>query len=108
MILCYRSLIGERPGSMHPARDRSWRKRRALARSFMICARRASGPLNLRSSRRRFQKRISIVPDVILSEKSNKWLSTMSRSEEHTSELQSLAYLVCRLLLEKKKKKDIN
>src|SRR5687767_15306080 len=28
----------------------------------------------------------------------------MRRSEEHTSELQSLAYLVCRLLLEKKKK----
>src|SRR2546425_2227966 len=30
---------------------------------------------------------------------------TLARSEEHTSELQSLAYLVCRLLLEKKKKK---
>src|SRR2546425_3163954 len=30
------------------------------------------------------------------------------RSEEHTSELQSLAYLVCRLLLEKKKKKRQN
>src|SRR2546425_3188283 len=30
------------------------------------------------------------------------WLT--ERSEEHTSELQSLAYLVCRLLLEKKKK----
>src|SRR5205823_7860082 len=30
---------------------------------------------------------------------------TTTRSEEHTSELQSLAYLVCRLLLEKKKKK---
>src|SRR5687767_424919 len=30
-----------------------------------------------------------------------------SRSEEHTSELQSLAYLVCRLLLEKKKKKNM-
>src|SRR2546425_8786191 len=28
------------------------------------------------------------------------------RSEEHTSELQSLAYLVCRLLLEKKKRKE--
>src|SRR6266404_5393023 len=28
---------------------------------------------------------------------------TSGRSEEHTSELQSLAYLVCRLLLEKKK-----
>src|SRR5437879_10103049 len=31
--------------------------------------------------------------------------STYSRSEEHTSELQSPMYLVCRLLLEKKKKK---
>src|SRR2546425_8249787 len=29
------------------------------------------------------------------------------RSEEHTSELQSLAYLVCRLLLEKKKQYEI-
>src|SRR5687767_16013828 len=34
-------------------------------------------------------------------------LRGLSRSEEHTSELQSLAYLVCRLLLEKKKKKQI-
>src|SRR2546425_5509837 len=31
-------------------------------------------------------------------------LHGLDRSEEHTSELQSLAYLVCRLLLEKKKK----
>src|SRR3989441_7703299 len=31
---------------------------------------------------------------------------TPERSEEHTSELQSLAYLVCRLLLEKKKTTD--
>src|ERR1039458_10416645 len=30
------------------------------------------------------------------------------RSEEHTSELQSLRHLVCRLLLEKKKKKKTN
>src|SRR3712207_7392007 len=30
------------------------------------------------------------------------------RSEEHTSELQSRQYLVCRLLLEKKKKKEYN
>src|SRR2546425_8044532 len=34
-------------------------------------------------------------------------LTEQERSEEHTSELQSLAYLVCRLLLEKKKKKSI-
>src|SRR2546425_8079817 len=33
------------------------------------------------------------------------WSARIIRSEEHTSELQSLAYLVCRLLLEKKKKK---
>src|SRR5258705_9860836 len=31
--------------------------------------------------------------------------STRQRSEEHTSELQSLRHLVCRLLLEKKKKR---
>src|SRR5438045_8322018 len=30
----------------------------------------------------------------------------LTRSEEHTSELQSLRHLVCRLLLEKKKKND--
>src|SRR5205823_10816072 len=33
-------------------------------------------------------------------------VSTPNRSEEHTSELQSLAYLVCRLLLEKKNQKQ--
>src|SRR5947209_13245942 len=32
------------------------------------------------------------------------WSCCASRSEEHTSELQSRQYLVCRLLLEKKKK----
>src|SRR2546425_2476511 len=35
----------------------------------------------------------------------SRMLEVRGRSEEHTSELQSLAYLVCRLLLEKKKKK---
>src|SRR5687767_15875883 len=34
------------------------------------------------------------------------WRRCVARSEEHTSELQSLAYLVCRLLLEKKKKRN--
>src|SRR3712207_7947089 len=33
--------------------------------------------------------------------------SGLSRSEEHTSELQSRQYLVCRLLLEKKKKSQL-
>src|SRR2546422_7483260 len=35
-------------------------------------------------------------------------LSDGPRSEEHTSELQSRLHLVCRLLLEKKKKNKIN
>src|ERR1035441_2903251 len=34
--------------------------------------------------------------------KKPRWRSTKLRSEEHTSELQSLRHLVCRLLLEKK------
>src|SRR5205823_8647125 len=34
-------------------------------------------------------------------------VTSSARSEEHTSELQSLAYLVCRLLLEKKKARDL-
>src|SRR5258705_927181 len=34
--------------------------------------------------------------------------SPFGRSEEHTSELQSLRHLVCRLLLEKKKKVNTN
>src|SRR3712207_8710722 len=35
------------------------------------------------------------------------WRSRRGRSEEHTSELQSRQYLVCRLLLEKKKKTNL-
>src|SRR3712207_8861628 len=34
-------------------------------------------------------------------------LDAVERSEEHTSELQSRQYLVCRLLLEKKKKNQV-
>src|SRR3712207_7742251 len=37
---------------------------------------------------------------------SNKYAEGYPRSEEHTSELQSRQYLVCRLLLEKKKSKS--
>src|SRR2546430_12175863 len=35
------------------------------------------------------------------------WAERAGRSEEHTSELQSQSNLVCRLLLEKKKKKSV-
>src|SRR2546425_8416202 len=48
---------------------------------------------------------LAALPDALLA----LWFKLLAdgvlRSEEHTSELQSLAYLVCRLLLEKKKNK---
>src|SRR2546425_8633357 len=49
----------------------------------------------------------SVAPSSVMSLATLPLYSTLprsSRSEEHTSELQSLAYLVCRLLLEKKNK----
>src|SRR5205823_13127769 len=52
---------------------------------------------------RRQQRRF---PDVDQDRQTDRWRhggDSRQRSEEHTSELQSLAYLVCRLLLEKKK-----
>src|SRR5258705_5382706 len=43
----------------------------------------------------------------VLSHTLNPAFSSLIRSEEHTSELQSLRHLVCRLLLEKKKKIEL-
>src|SRR2546425_6880564 len=43
------------------------------------------------------------IRDILLVTGGNNSGDFLRRSEEHTSELQSLAYLVCRLLLEKKK-----
>src|SRR3712207_8355093 len=42
---------------------------------------------------------------VVKKDAAAKYMELGIRSEEHTSELQSRQYLVCRLLLEKKKKK---
>src|SRR3712207_7715882 len=47
---------------------------------------------------------LDIVPSHILLSNTDVELTTAKRSEEHTSELQSRQYLVCRLLLEKKNK----
>src|SRR5258706_8576835 len=54
----------------------------------------ASGPHNLASARTIHGR----------GSRATSWMR-LRRSEEHTSELQSLTNLVCRLLLEKKKKK---
>src|SRR2546425_4593486 len=50
-----------------------------------------------------FRGRICIFGTDSESSRPGKRSNCRHRSEEHTSELQSLAYLVCRLLLEKKK-----
>src|SRR2546425_3628788 len=47
-------------------------------------------------------------PSVVRNSPASSTTDGGKRSEEHTSELQSLAYLVCRLLLEKKKKTNAN
>src|SRR2546423_9059216 len=54
--------------------------------------------------RRRFLVRVLLAPVVAVQLHRRDLAVVPFRSEEHTSELQSLAYLVCRLLLEKKKK----
>src|SRR3712207_8018602 len=42
---------------------------------------------------------------IVWADRVKPWQAAITRSEEHTSELQSRQYLVCRLLLEKKKSK---
>src|SRR4030066_1005083 len=55
----------------------------------------------------RHSKSFGVMPFTLTKEgKSDNILKALSRSEEHTSELQSHLNLVCRLLLEKKKKKN--
>src|SRR5258705_4408864 len=63
------------------------------------------GPLNLGPGGRSYNEPISRLQQTLVGVVSGLDLGCMSkRSEEHTSELQSLRHLVCRLLLEKKKK----
>src|SRR2546427_4278374 len=53
--------------------------------------------------------KVKTVPEFVAYSKANgSRMNFGSRSEEHTSELQSQSNLVCRLLLEKKKKKKRN
>src|SRR3712207_8106534 len=80
-------------------RDRVVRPRRALADRDAEIARAHAGELTPRASEPsprhlwRGAKETSVAREL-----------RYARSEEHTSELQSRQYLVCRLLLEKKKK----
>src|SRR5439155_9851083 len=57
------------------------------------------------NSRRAFRLRVAGDLEVAPATRKRKARRLFARSEEHTSELQSRGHLVCRLLLEKKKKK---
>src|SRR5437762_8040360 len=72
--------------SKRSARNEHERRNRA------VLASRPTGGQGIRLSARLFEQPVRV---------------SNSRSEEHTSELQSPMYLVCRLLLEKKKKKHL-
>src|SRR2546425_1326003 len=56
-----------------------------------------------RDEGQRDRRRVQHDRDLPLEVATHRLAQLRARSEEHTSELQSLAYLVCRLLLEKKK-----
>src|SRR5687768_17882867 len=60
-------------------------------------------PSDLKSLERIYRRRVPF--DTLTTPELTRSRDLRSRSEEHTSELQSRLHLVCRLLLEKKKKK---
>src|SRR2546425_8722122 len=89
-----------------------WQRLRAMGRRYDPCS--FVGPRGARPAERRMVMagpspivdEIQRAPDATHLGSSATWVIERRRdprSEEHTSELQSLAYLVCRLLLEKKK-----
>src|SRR5436309_16004082 len=65
---------------------------------------RSPDSMKLSTTFRRLMIFLGFSSDLVTASSSRSWRSP-SRSEEHTSELQSRENLVCRLLLEKKKKK---
>src|SRR5437016_8176596 len=69
---------------------------------------RPSGSNRRSADWRRWRRRPAARPGPAQAAPGGRWLRKAPRSEEHTSELQSLTNLVCRLLLEKKNKKDRN
>src|SRR3712207_8370806 len=76
-----------------------------LFRSTLQCRTRESIQSSWQATSSRLFRRSLLATSTL----STRWSSASpKRSEEHTSELQSRQYLVCRLLLEKKKKKIIH
>src|SRR2546422_8631810 len=95
-----RSRSGRRCASLHcePAPGDHASTMRAPGRYRAAACTSASRSMSQNSSR--------VYPRLSDSTASCRLTPLIARSEEHTSELQSRLHLVCRLLLEKKKKKD--
>src|SRR2546422_3870638 len=112
------SRLSRKPSSACSIRSETWRSawtnglsaaagrrfsRTVSAIAFTQCIQGFRSENRVRSSRAGLRARIARAAaslDVLLT-------SGEARSEEHTSELQSRLHLVCRLLLEKKKKKHV-
>src|SRR5437899_6818972 len=77
----------------------------ALGESFNSMTSSISALIEEQRQRQRLENELSIAREV-QEQLFPQALPSLPRSEEHTSELQSLRHLVCRLLLEKKKKKE--
>src|SRR2546425_8422751 len=90
-------------GSSRPGCANKRTRRSVATRLDPIHIKRSAAVRNISKSLY-FKGKLCRSPTLYSDEKSTIWV----RSEEHTSELQSLAYLVCRLLLEKKKKHKSN
>src|SRR2546425_7388364 len=91
--------MGSRPASMS---SRPLVSSRSATTTYSVPRRRSA------TRRRSRTARSSASSAAGVKERYSGIVAIRGRSEEHTSELQSLAYLVCRLLLEKKKNKTRN
>src|SRR5437879_10540578 len=92
-----------RPSAEFDARDQGGRDPRRFFVGFGDSVERTRGSCQFIQPAAQFFQLLRVksaanVPD------ESKFFALIERSEEHTSELQSPMYLVCRLLLEKKKK----
>src|SRR3712207_8135208 len=89
----------------YPPLSRSVRSRRSAAPAAPSPAPPPFPPPARRARRTSFRPRVFACSLPVECHAARRGPVVSGRSEEHTSELQSRQYLVCRLLLEKKKKK---
>src|SRR3712207_8027212 len=75
-----------------------------LFRSTALPTARRGRPAQVRLRARLGRRQVALRGEVLGGQPAPLRVDLLLRSEEHTSELQSRQYLVCRLLLEKKKK----